>query len=563
MADLQRQLHYVRTFAEAAAVSMARGTDLDCNDRGNDYSSYLDAVKSGLLPVSRLDAAVKRLLRARFELGLFDPPAEVPYAQTPASANDSAAHRQLAREAARESMVLLKNNGVLPLAASLRRIAVVGPLAPSIRALESNYHGRPSRAVSALDGLRAVFGAAQVGFAPGARFPRELAAVPAEALRTEQGLPGLKAEYFADTELKTRPVATRIDRTVDTNFGGAAPAPGLRKENFSVRWSGYLVAAATGAYQVGVRAEGERFRLWLDGRPAVQDWSSHPVPVMTAAVNLQAGHRYPLTLEYSHEGGDGQIQLIWLRETADPLAEAVAVAKQADVVVAVVGITADLEGEQMNVDVPGFKGGDRTSLDLPQEEEALLQAVKAAGKPLVVVLMSGSALAVNWAARHADAILAAWYPGEEGGTAIAETLAGWYNPAGPPAGHVLHRRGPVAAVRGLLHAGAHLPVLPGRAPLSLRVRPQLRALPVRRPEARERALTRGRPASGKRGCDQRGRARGRRGGATLPDLPARARHAPPRAARLQPAAAAARRDAACRVPLVPAGSELGSSGRQP
>src|ERR1022692_4745223 len=169
-------------------------------------------------------------------------------------------------------------------------------------------------------------------------------------------------------------------------------------------------------------------RLWLDGKLIVDDFSLHDPKPTKATVQLEKGHRYPIKLEYG-QGGTG-IRLVWLRMIADPIPDAVALAKDADAVVAVVGITSQLEGEEMKVDVPGFKGGDRTSLDLPREEEDLLEALKTTGKPLIVVLMNGSALAVNWANDHANAILDAWYSGEEGGTAIGETLAGKNNPAG-------------------------------------------------------------------------------------------------------------------------------------
>ena len=425
--DIYRGHHYVKSAAEAGAVSMKGGTDLDCNDPGNDYSRYVDAVKQGLMTEKDLDLAVKRLMKARFELGMLDPPEMVSYAQTLFSENDSEAHRQLALQAARESMVLLKNDGVLPLKQDTRKIAVIGPLADQIEVLQGNYNGSPSRATSALDGIRKQFAGAKVTFAPGTFFLHSRDPIPASALTTEDGKPGLKAEYFQGRELQGSPVVTRVDPQVDFVFTGRNPVPGLGPENFSARWSGFVKPKVSGTYLLGAQGD-DGCRLWFDGKLIIDRWSI--CASSTIELPLEKGHKYAVKLEYYQGGGGADIRLMWRPPQADPLKVALASAKKADVVIAVVGITSELEGEEMPVNLPGFKGGDRTSLDLPKEEEELLKALKATRKPLIVVLMNGSALAVNWANENANAILDAWYSGEEGGTAIAETLAGVNNPAG-------------------------------------------------------------------------------------------------------------------------------------
>ena len=301
--------HYKPSQAEASAISLQRGMDNECIDfrekvtDDHDYKPYLDAVKQGYLKESEIDVALIRLFTARMKLGMFDPPSMVPFSKIDEKELDSAAHRALARKLANESMVLLKNDGVLPLKTSGIKIAVVGPLANQTHVLLGNYNGIPTHTVTILEGLRAEFKGDTINYVPGTDF------------------------------------------------------------------------------------------LEKDGRAT-------PRP-------------------------DG-----WSKEDLTPQPEAIEAAKNADVVVAVVGITSRLEGEEMKVDLPGFTGGDRTSIALPAPEENLLKALSATGKPLVVVLTNGSALGVNWANEHANAILDAWYPGEEGGSAVADTLSGRNNPAG-------------------------------------------------------------------------------------------------------------------------------------
>jgi beta-glucosidase len=424
---------FTKSMAEAAAVSLKTGMDNECADfftkavDNSDYVKYLDAVKQGLLSEKEIDVALKRLFMARFRLGLFDPPEMVPYALTPDAEIDSEAHRALALKTARESIVLLKNNGVLPLGPAVRKIAVFGPLAESTLVLHGNYSGTASRATTALEGIRKQF--AQVTFLPGMNFLREPVAVPTEVLSTDDGQPGLKAEYFSGSNFAVPPQVVRVDKMVDLQLSHPDPSaltPPSGMKDFSVRWTGVLTPTEAGTYQIGLA--GSMNQLWFDGQLVVDDLPSHDPATTTKTLQLEKGHRYPLKIEFVH--GDFATKLVWMKLISDPIGEAVTAARQADAAVAVVGITSQLEGEEMKVDVPGFKGGDRTSLDLPKEEEDLLEALKGTGKPLIVILMNGSALSANWASEHAGAILDAWYSGEEGGTAIAQTLAGANNPAG-------------------------------------------------------------------------------------------------------------------------------------
>ena len=428
--------HYTKSQAEATALSSKTGMDNECADfftiakDDHDYKPFLDAVKQGLLTDADIDVTLKRLFTARMRLGMFDPPAMVPYANTPDSEIDSAPHRQLALKIARESMTLLKNDGVLPLASDVKNILVVGPLADSVRVLHGNYSGTASHAVTALEGIKKQFSEAQVSYETGTNFLREMPAVPTVVLRTDDGKPGLKAEYFSG-DLGGRPQVTRVDPMINLQVARFSPDPQTFRgpdgmKDFSVRWTGFLTPSESATYQIGLSGSNER--MWLDGKLIVDDPVLHDPNLQTSTVSLEKGHPYPIKIEFLK--GAFMIKLVWQPAGKDPLIGAVSAAQKADVVVAVMGITSRLEGEEMKVDVPGFRGGDRTSLNLPEEEGALLGALKGTGKPLVVVLMNGSALAVNWANDHANAILDAWYSGEEGGTAVAETLAGVNNPAG-------------------------------------------------------------------------------------------------------------------------------------
>lgn len=435
--DIFQGHHFVKSQAEAAAVALKTGMDNECADfftvakDSHDYQPFIDAVKQGLLNEADLDTSLRRLFTARMRLGMFDPPDEVPYAQTPDSEIDSPAHRDLALKVAQESMVLLKNDGVLPLGANMRNILVVGPLAESGEVLHGNYAGTASHAVTVLEGIRKEFPRCKVSYVLGTDFLRQPGVVPTSALTTPDGKPGLRAEYFSG-DLSGVPQVTRDDPRVDLQLSqqfhpdpDIVPLPTGMNE-VSVRWTGFLTPVKTGNCKIGL--VGSMNRMWFDEKLIVDDVNLHDPNMQTATLQLKAGRRYPVKIEFSR-GGFGT-RLVWIPLSADPLVEAVSASRRADVTIAVVGITSKLEGEEMKVDLPGFRGGDRTSLNLPEEEQALLGALQASGKPLVVVLMNGSALAVNWANDHANAILEAWYAGEEGGTAIAQTLAGLNNPAG-------------------------------------------------------------------------------------------------------------------------------------
>jgi beta-glucosidase len=437
VSDVNTGHHFAPDMAHAAADAVKAGTDLEC---GSAYGALVDAVHQGLITETELDVSLRRLLLARFRLGMFDPPQSYAYGRTPFSEDNSAEHRRLSLEAARESMVLLKNErGTLPLKAGMRRIAVVGPTAELVQSLQGNYNGPPPAPVSPLEGMERRFAGAKVAYAQGATLVDGFA-MPIEetALRPVEGKgDGLTGEYFSTREMTGAPVLTRVDRSINFNWDKVTPVEGLQRNNFAVRWSGTFTPPAPGDYKLGVRMNycyscqnAEGFKLYLDGKVFVESARTDRRAVIESPIHFEDTKPHAIRLEYMHGSGTAGLDLTWEPPAEALRAEAVDAAKQADVAVAFVGLSPSLEGEEMPVKLDGFSGGDRTAIDLPAAQEELLKAVAATGKPLVVVLQNGSALAVNWAQEHAGAVLEAWYPGEEGGTAIAETLAGDNDPAG-------------------------------------------------------------------------------------------------------------------------------------
>jgi len=443
VADIFNGHHFTTDMPHAAAAAVKAGTDLECGfGPGQAFPSLVDAVHQGLIREADLDNALRRLFRARFRLGMFDPPASYAYGRIPVSEVNSAEHRRLSLRAARESIVLLKNQDhTLPLKAGVKSIAVVGPTAELVQSLQGNYNGPPPSPVYPLDGIEKRFSSAKLAYAQGATLVEGFA-IPIEhtALHPADGSgDGLTGEYFSSPDLSGTPVLTRTDRNINFNWDKVVPVNGLQRNNYSVRWSGSFIPPAPGEYKLGVRVNycyacenAEGFRLYLDGKLLVESSgrTGERGEVREAAVAFGDTKPHPIRLEYFHKTGTAGIDLTWQAPAAVLRDEAVEAAKRSEVTIAFVGLSPSLEGEEMPVKLAGFSGGDRTSIDLPAAQQDLLKALGATGKPLVVVLQNGSALAVNWAEENANAILEAWYPGEEGGTAIAETLAGDNNPGG-------------------------------------------------------------------------------------------------------------------------------------
>lgn len=448
--DVWKYHKIVATKEEAAALAVKSGDEVNC---GRTYAALFNAVHLGLITEAEIDVALRRALLTRFQLGMFDPPAQVKWARIPYSANQSPEHDALSRKVARESIVLLKNQGVLPLDRSkLKSIAVVGPTADEVMSLLGNYYGTPAAPVTILQGIRDAVGPkVQVRYSRGADLvegreePRAAPIIEPQYLRAAAGSSeqGLTGQYFGNKELAGAPLLTRVDPRVAFRWDRQSPTDtlvaqgqlaadkGLPTDDFSVRWTGQLVPPVSGRYELVVGAN-DGFRLWIDGKAVSEDWQLNPrVSSKSVTVELSAGKPVDIRLEYFEDIRDAEIRLAWrLPGAKPPFEEAIEAANASDIVVYVGGLTGDVEGEEMRVNFPGFAGGDRTDLHLPQSQQKLLEALAATGKPVVLVLTTGSAIAVDWAQAKLPAILVAWYPGQRGGNAVADVLFGDANPSG-------------------------------------------------------------------------------------------------------------------------------------
>ena len=440
--DIADNHKYAPDSAAAVAAAMRAGVDNECNgetlgDTAGLETRYREALNRDLITEADVDQSLVRLFTARYRNGDLPGLAGAPKA-LPTSVGGAPEHRRLALAAAERSMVLLKNDGILPLKPGLK-LAVIGPLGDATRVLRGNYSSPLSGApVSVLEGLKTALGARQVTLVPFGESVTDGDRVPTSALITPDGKPGLLARYYNPTtpmpaqyargtreklvaaaKYQAQPVVTRIEIDVgDRNLDLARVTDVHRTE-----WTGFLVPPESGIYRVGLSGSGGT--LTLDGK-MISDrrkarWND--LPGMTT-LKLEGGRRYAIRAE-----GSG-IDLVWKRVSDAPSAELRRAAAAADVLVAVVGLTSDLEAEETGVTVPGFSGGDKTTLDLPADQIAMLEQAKATDKPIVLVAMNGSPVNLAWAKDNAAAVLDAWYPGETGGTAAANILTGRTNPSG-------------------------------------------------------------------------------------------------------------------------------------
>jgi beta-glucosidase len=423
----------VKTKEEASAMAVKAGTDLNC---GDSYPSLVKAVAQGLITEAELNVSLERLIEARLRLGLFAPKGAVKYEKIPYSVVDSEINKLLALESSRKSLVLLKNDkNILPLSKKLKKVAVIGPNADDLEVLLGNYNGYPSKPITPFYGIKNKLPNAVVKYAPGCKIAEGLPifeTVPASVLFADEKLKtkGLQAEYYSNLDFAGNPVHKRVDKNVDFVWKAKAPFPDMKYDIYSVRWNGYISVPKSGSYALG----GEAFsgmKLFLDDKLVVERMDDHHPKKIYEYINLEANKAYKIKLEYKQNNTDHAImKFLWEPPKDNLEQEAIELAKNSDVVIFCMGLSPLLEGEEMKVKVDGFSGGDRLDVKLPATQTNLMKKIKELGKPMVLVMLNGSAVGINWENDNIPAILEAWYPGQAGGTAIADVLFGDYNPSG-------------------------------------------------------------------------------------------------------------------------------------
>jgi beta-glucosidase len=418
--------------AAASADAVIHGTDVDCGT--DSYKALVQAVKEGLIKESQIDVSLKRLFMIRFRLGMFDPVSMVKWAQTPASVLESAPHKAHSLKMARQSIVLLKNaNNTLPLKKSIKKIAVVGPNADNSIAVLGNYNGIPSEIVTALQGIKNKLGpGVEVVYEKMANHTNDtlLAYADMRSQYSFEGKPGFKAEYFNNKDLQGTPEITRTEETVEHNWQeGEAVVGNIRAYNFSARYTTNFTAAKDGEITFEVEGD-DGYKFIVDGREIINAWVRNRWGARTYRLKTEKGKSYKIVMEYQQLEGKASVRVRagnFERTDFNAVANRL---KDADAIVFVGGISPQLEGEEMRVNYPGFNGGDRTSILLPAVQSEAMKTLQTTGKPVIFVMMTGSAIAIPQETANIPAIINAWYGGQSAGTAIADVLFGDYNPSG-------------------------------------------------------------------------------------------------------------------------------------
>ncbi len=412
-----------KDYPESGKQSIENGLDVIFEVTYDYKELYYPAFERGDVDQEKVNEAVRRVLRAKFKLGLFEDPYVDP--GEAAKWNGTEEHRQLAKKAALESIVLLKNEQeTLPLGKDARSIALIGTDATEARL--GGYAGPGNNPVSILEGIKNKAGkSCKISYAPGCgRRSEEFVVVPADCLHFydgDQKVPGLKGEYFNNIALEGDPVLTRIDPKIE--FRWTLFSPEHKKINYdwyAARWTGKLVSPETGVFNIGVKGD-DGYRLYINNELVIDNWKKQTFRQLTTAYRFEKDKEYDIQVEFYETVGNVWLKLVWDLGVEltwkDEIKEAVNAVKQSDVAVVVAGIH---EGE--------FQ--DRAFLSLPGHQEELIDRIAACGKPVVVVLVGGSAITMTEWIDKVPAIVDVWYPGDEGGNAVADVLFGDYSPAG-------------------------------------------------------------------------------------------------------------------------------------
>ena len=416
----------------AAADAVFHGTDIDC---GTDaYKALVQAVKNGKISEKQIDISVKRLFMIRFRLGMFDPVSMVKYAQTPSSVLESTEHQLHALKMARQSIVLLKNEkNILPLNKNLKKIVVLGPNADNAISILGNYNGTPSKLTTVLQGIKEkVSPETEVVYEKAVNFTNDTLLVYKDLknLYSYEGKQGFKAEYYNNTTLSGQPEAVRTESEIN-NFWqeGEVVIQNIKANHFSARYTTNFTADQDGSVTFELKAD-DGYRFLINGKEVVNAWQKNRWGEKTFKLETKKNTVYKIVLEYWQGEGKAEVSLQTGNFVKTNFAALIERHKNADAFIFAGGISPQLEGEEMPVDFPGFKGGDRTSILLPDVQTKLLKALQSSGKPVVFAMMTGSAIAIPWEAENIPAILNIWYGGQSAGTAAADVIFGDYNPAG-------------------------------------------------------------------------------------------------------------------------------------
>lgn len=425
--------HKTHKDATSSAIdAVIHGTDLEC---GNSvYRTLIDAVKSGQIKESFIDLSLERLFIIRFRLGMFDPVSMVKYAQTPASVLEAPAHKAHALKMAQQSIVLLKNeNNTLPLSKKLKKVVILGPNADNKIALLGNYNGTPSHVTTILEGVNAKLGKeVEVVYEKAINFTNDTLFVKNTGKNAffHEGKPGVKADYFLNEKLEGAPALTRMEDDINNFWTEGEPfAPGMPWTHYSARYTTSITAEKDEV--LNFESEGnDGYRIKINDSTMVDVWERNRWGNKQFSFPVKKGQTYSIEMTFRQSEGDAIVKLRAGHYEKTDFNELARRYSDADIILFAGGISPQLEGEEMPVTVPGFKGGDRTSIQLPTVQTELMKALKATGKPVVFVMLTGSAIAIPWENDNIPAIINAWYGGQSGGTAVADVLFGDYNPAG-------------------------------------------------------------------------------------------------------------------------------------
>lgn len=429
VSDIFNSHKYTNSLEEAVSLSLIAGTSLEC---GNSYHLLLNALQNGLIKENDIDNALRKIFKIRFQLGMFDPPEKVIYSKIDESYIDSEQNKLLALEAARKSIVLLKNKkNILPLKRNYKNIAVIGPNADNLESLLGNYHGFPSDPITPLKAIKGRMKDSKIYYERGCYFAEN---VPSFDLISSDYLfvtkdkkqNGLRGEYFSNTNMNGQADFERIDSVID--FKWLTKNPVANSDTFSVRWTGYLMPPESGSYAIGGYGY-NGFRIYIDDSLIVNYYGEFDPAITYSFIKLEKEKLYKIKVELYKKERYSFMQLLWALPEEYSEKKAIDAVKKSDLVMMFMGLTPRLEGEALQVESKEFRGGDRLTLNLPEVQLRFIKKIHKLGKPIILILMNGSPLSINWENKHIPSIIEAWYPGQSGGKAIWDIILGTFNPS--------------------------------------------------------------------------------------------------------------------------------------